>query len=194
MTTAPQRTYRAAALEGAVSPEQLDDLVVVSRPADWIIVVVVLVAVAAALAWGIFGRVPSRVSGEGILISNGGKVVDAVAAAAGQLQSVAVTVGDHVTQGQSIAQIVQTDIQQKHKAAVEVFHTREYEYKDLNSKVARELAAKSQNFQKLEAALEQVIKATSQRVDYLQVDVRNLENLLAKGYTTRRSLEERRQE
>ena len=176
MTTAPQRTYRAAALEGAVSPEQLDHLVVVSRPADWIIVVVVLAAVAAALAWGIFGRVPSRVSGEGILISNGGKVVDAVAAAAGQLQSVAVIVGDHVTQGQSIAQIVQT------------------EYKDLNSKVARELAAKSQNFQKLEAALEQVIKATSQRVDYLQVDVRNLENLLAKGYTTRRSLEERRQE
>jgi len=60
MTTAPQRTYRAAALEGAVSPEQLDDLVVVSRPADWIIVLVVLVAAAAALAWGIFGRVPSR--------------------------------------------------------------------------------------------------------------------------------------
>jgi len=194
MSTAPQRTFRAAALEGAVSPEQLDYLVVVSRPADWIIVLVVLVAVAAALAWGIFGRVPSRVSGEGILISNGGKVVDAVAAAAGQLQSVAVTVGDHVTQGQPIAQIVQTDIEQKHKAAVEVSHAREHEYKDLNSKVARELAAKSQNFQKLEAALEQVIKATNQRVDYLQVDVKNLEGLLAKGYTTRRNLEERRQE
>src|SRR5229473_3138877 len=194
MTTAPQRTYRAAALEGAVSPEQLDDLVVVSRPADWIIVLVVLVAAAAALVWSIFGRVPSRVSGEGILISNGGKVVDAVAAAAGLLQSVAVTVGDHVTQGQPIAQIVQTDIEQKQKAAVEVFHAREHEYRDLNSKVARELAAKSQNFQKLEAAFEQVIRATSQRVDYLQVDVRNLENLLAKGYTTRRNLEERRQE
>jgi len=96
------------------------------------------------------------VSGEGILISNGGKVVDAVAAAAGLLQSVAVTVGDHVTQGQPIAQIIQTDIEQKYKAAVEVFHAREHEYKDLNSKIARELAAKSQNFQKLEAAFEQV--------------------------------------
>jgi HlyD family secretion protein len=194
MSTAPQRTFRAAALEGANSPEQLDHLVVISRPADWIIVLVMLVAIIAVLAWGIFGRVPSRVSGDGILISNGGRVVDAVAAAAGQLQSVAVTVGDHVALGQPIAQIVQTDIEQKQKAALEVFHAREHEYKDLNAKVARELAAKGQNFQKLEGALDQVIKATNQRIGYLQVDVKNLEDLLAKGYTTRRNVEERRQE
>ena len=95
MATAPQRTFRPAALESAVSPEQLDHLVNVTRPADWIIILVVLVAVAAALTWGILGRVPTRVSGEGILIGNGGKVVDAVSAAAGKLQSVAVAVGDH---------------------------------------------------------------------------------------------------
>jgi len=194
MATAPQRTFRPAALESAVSPEQLDHLVNVTRPADWIIILVLLVTLAAALTWGILGRVPTRVSGEGILISNGGKVVDAVSAAGGQLQSVAVAVGDHVIEGQPIAQIVQTDIEQKHTAAVEVFHEREHEYTDLKSKVARELAAKSQNFEKLEAALEQVIKATSQRIDYLQVDVKNLEGLLAKGYTTRRNLEERRQQ
>lgn len=194
VTSEPQRAFRAAALDRAASPEQLDHLVVVTRPADWIITLVILVAVAAALAWGIFGRVPSRVSGEGILISNGGNVVDAVSAAAGRLQSVAVTVGDHVDLGQPIAQIVQTDIEQKHRAAVEVFQERQHEYADLKSKVASELAAKSQNFEKLEAALEQVIKATGQRVDYLSVDVKSLEGLLAKGYTTRRNLEERRQE
>ncbi|MHC2464491.1 NHLP bacteriocin system secretion protein [Bradyrhizobium embrapense] len=193
-TSEPQRAFRATALDRAASPEQLDQLVVITRPADWIITVVFLVAVVAAVVWGIFGRVPTRVSGEGILISNGGKVVDAVSAAAGRLQSVAVTVGDHVDLGQPIAQIVQTDIEQKHKAAVEVFRERQREYTDLKSKVAAELTAKSQNFEKLEAALEQVIKATGQRVDYLSVDVKNLEGLLAKGYATRRSLEDRRQE
>ena len=190
----PQPAFRAAALDRAASPEQLDHLVVVARPADWIITLVACIALAAAITWGIFGRVPTRVSGEGILISSGGRVVDAVSAAAGRLQSVAVTVGDHVTQGQPIAQIAQTDIEQKHNDAVEVFHEREHEYTDLKSKVASELAAKSENYAKLEAALEQVIKATSQRIDYLAVDVKNLEDLLAKGYTTRRNLEERRQE
>lgn len=189
-----QRTFRAAALDRAVSPEQLDHLVTVTRPVDWIMVLVLCLGLAAAVAWGIFGRVPTRVSAEGILISKGGRVVDAVSAAAGRLQSVAVTVDDHVSRGQPIAQIAQTDIEQKYKDAVEVFHEREREHAELKSKVAAELAAKSENFAKLEAALQQVIRATTQRIDYLAVDVKNLENLLARGYTTRRNLEERRQE
>jgi len=75
-----------------------------------------------------------------------------------------------------------------------VFHEREREHADRVSKAASELAAKSQNFAKLEVALQQVIKATSQRIEYLAVDVKNLEDLLAKGYTTRRNVEERRRE
>ncbi|MBR0752821.1 NHLP bacteriocin system secretion protein [Bradyrhizobium jicamae] len=192
--SAPQRTFRAAALDRAASPEQLDHLVVVTKSGDWIITLVLIAALAAVLTWGVFGRVPSRVSGEGILISSGGRVVDAVSAAAGRLQSVAVVVGDHVTEGQPIAQIAQTDIEQKHSAAVEVLHEREVEYNDIKTKAQSELAAKGSNFEKLEAALKQVIKATSQRIEFLAVDVKNLEDLLAKGYTTRRTMDERRRE
>ena len=194
MTDGPQRAFRPAALDRAASPEQLDHIVVITKPADWVLTLVLYIALVAAMLWGIFGRVPTRVSGEGILIGSGGKVVDAVSAAAGRLQSVAVAVGDHVSKDQPIAQIVQTDIEQKHKAATEVFHEREREHADRVSKAASELAAKGQNFAKLEVALQQVIKATSQRIEYLAVDVKNLEDLLAKGYTTRRNLEERRQE
>jgi HlyD family secretion protein len=194
MTDGPQRAFRAAALDRAASPEQLDHVVVITKPADWIFTLVLCIALMAAVLWGIFGRVPTRVSGEGILISRGGKVVDAVSAAAGRLQAVAVAVGDRVSKDQPIAEIVQTDIKQKHNAATEVFDEREREHAERVSKVASELAAKSQNFAKLEAALQQAIKATSQRIEYLTVDVKNLEDLLAKGYTTRRNLEERRRE
>ena len=194
MTDGPQRAFRAAALDRAASPEQLDHVVVITKPADWIFTLVLCIALMAAVLWGIFGRVPTRVSGEGILISRGGKVVDAVSAAAGRLQAVAVAVGDRVSKDQPIAEIVQTDIKQKHNAATEVFDEREREHADRVSKVASELAAKSQNFAKLEAALQQAIKATIQRIEYLTVDVKNLEDLLAKGYTTRRNLEERRRE
>ncbi len=153
------------------------------------------VALVAALTWGFLGRIPTRAAGEGILISGGGRVVDAVSAAAGRLSTIDVTVGDHVVRGQQIAQIVQTDIQQRqHTSAVEVFQEREREYNDLTAKVQRELEAKGQNFAKLEAAFNQVIKATEQRIEYLTSDVKTLEDLLAKGYTTRRNLEDRRHE
>ena len=194
MTEPSQRAFRAVALQRASSPEQLDHLVSITRPFDWILTLVICVALAAALTWGVVGRIPTRAAGEGILISGGGRVVDAVSAAAGRLASIDIAVGDHVVQGQVIAQIVQTDIEQRHASAIAVFHEREHEHTVLTTKVASELASKSQNFAKLEAAFNQVIKATDQRIDYLTVDVKNLEDLLAKGYTTRRNVEDRRRD
>jgi HlyD family secretion protein len=194
VTELSQRAFRTVALQRAASPEQLDHLVYITKPFDWILAFVICLALAAALTWGVVGRIPTRVAGEGILVSDGGRVVDAVSDAAGQLASINVSVGDHVRQGQPIAKIAQTDIQQRHASAVEVFHEREREHADLTSKVASELASKSQNFAKLEAAFNQVVKATDQRIEYLTVDVKNLEGLLAKGYTTRRNVEDRRRE
>src|SRR5262249_43044971 len=39
-----------------------------------------------------------------------------------------------------------------------------------------------------------VLGATQQRIEFLTVDVKNLEDLLAKGYTTRKNLSDRREE
>jgi HlyD family secretion protein len=194
VTEASQRAFRAIAVQRAQSPEQLDHLVSITRPFDWILTFVICLALAAALTWGVVGRIPTRVPAEGILVSDGGRVVDSVSDAAGQLSSISVSIGDHVLKGQPIAQIAQTDIQRRYSGAVEVFHEREREHADLTSKVASELASKGQNFAKLEAAFDQVIKATGQRIDYLTSDVKTLEDLLAKGYTTRRNVEDRRHE
>ena len=194
MSDLSQRTFRAVALQRAASPEQLDHLVRITRPFDWMLVFAICIALIAAVTWGIVGRVPTRAEGQGILISGGGRVVEASSAAAGRLATISVMVGDRVTQGQPIAEIVQTDIQQRHAAAVEVFREKERQHADLIDKTKRELASKAQNFAKLEAAFNQVIKATTQRIEYLTNDVRTLEDLMAKGLTTRRTLEERRRD
>ncbi|MET0539816.1 MAG: NHLP bacteriocin system secretion protein [Xanthobacteraceae bacterium] len=189
-----QQIFRAAALERIASPEQLDHLVSITKPFDWIMAFVIVAGLASVLAWGILGRIPTRVTGEGILISSGGRVLDAVSSAAGRLASINVAVGDRVSQGQVVAVIAQTDIEQRHRDAVEVYREREREHSDLVKKIERELATKAQNFAKLEAAFEQIIRATEQRIEYLTVEVKNLEGLLAKGFTTRRNVEDRRRE
>lgn len=193
MTDTSQQTFRPTALQRANSPEQLDFLVEITRPLDWIAMVVIAVALAAAIAWGLFGRIPTRASGEGILVGSG-RVVEAVSAAAGRLGELKVGVGDRVSSGQVIAQIDQTEIRQRHRNATEVFSERRTTYQDLTAKVAQELETKAANYGKLETALQQVIKATEQRIEYLAVDVKNLEDLLSKGFTTRKILEDRRLE
>jgi HlyD family secretion protein len=193
VTEGAERIFRASALQRAASPEQLDHLVTVTRPFDWLLASVICLALAAALGWGILGRIPSRTSGQGILAGSG-HVTDAVSAAAGRLGSVGVAVGDQVRHGQTIAQIAQTDTEEKYRSATEVFSERQRQYDDLTAKVKAELAVKAENFAKLENAFNQVIAATDQRVSYLTTDVANLEGLLAKGYTTRKNLEDRRLE
>jgi HlyD family secretion protein len=194
MSGQPTKAFREVALERAASPEQLDHLVAITRPFDWILAVVIFVALGTAVAWGWLGRLPTRAQAEGILVSSGGRVADAVSGASGRLASVEVAVGDRVTRGQAIARVSQTDIQQRYKDAVEVHRERESEHETLKSKTAAELAVKTQNFTKLEEAFNQIIAATNQRIDYLTSDLANLEGLLAKGYTTRRNVEDRRRE
>ena len=56
MTEVSQRAFRAVALQRAASPEQLDYLVSITRPFDWILAAVICLALAAALTWGVIGR------------------------------------------------------------------------------------------------------------------------------------------
>jgi len=193
VSNGPERIFRASALQRATSPEELDHLVAITKPSDWILAAVLTVTLVGAIAWGIYGRIPSRVSGQGILVGNG-RVVDAVSAAEGRLASLGVAVGDHVERGQVIAQISQTDTEQRHRNAVETYNERQREHDDMTTRVAAELAAKASNFDKLEAAFNRVIEATDRRVRFLAVDVQNLEQLMTKGLTTRKILEDRRLE
>ena len=194
MSDDSQRLFRAVALERAASPEQLDFLVSITRPFDWLLGFVILLALATVIVWGVVGRIPTRLPAEGILTIGGGRVVDAVSGAAGRLASIDVSVGDHVSRGEPIARLSQTDIEQRHQNAVEVHREREREFADLKDKVEAELSAKGKNFAKLEEAFDRIIKATDQRIEFLAVDVKNTEGLLAKGYTTRRIVEDRRRE
>ncbi|MDQ1422308.1 MAG: HlyD family secretion protein, partial [Acidimicrobiaceae bacterium] len=93
MTEPTQRAFRASALERASSPEQLDHLVGITKPIDWILALVILLALSTAVAWSVLGRIPSRASAEGIFVSSGGRLVDAVSAAPGRLASINVSVG-----------------------------------------------------------------------------------------------------
>lgn len=193
MSNGSKQIFRSVALERAASPEQLDNLVSITKPFDWIFGCVIALTLAGVITWSFIGRIPTRAASEGILIG-GGRIVDAVSASAGRLQSVDVVVGGHVSKGQPIARLVQTDIEERHRGAVEIYNERQRQDADLNDRITRELAEKTRNFAKLEKAFEQIIQATTQRIDYLSSEVKNLEGLLTKGYTTRRNVEDRRRE
>jgi HlyD family secretion protein len=192
MSDGSGQALRPAAIERLSSPEHLDQLVRITRPSDWIAIAVILVGLCALCVWAFVGRIPTRVSGEGILIGQGGRVFDAVAAVGGRLASIDVAVGDKVVQGEVVAHLDQTDTEKRYRNAVEVLREREREHEQLVATIDGELAAKAKNYEAQVAALNQVIETARQRSSYLATDVADLERVLEKGFVTRRTLEDRR--
>ena len=101
--------FRKVSLERLSSPEQLDQLVSVTNPRAWFALIAIGCILAASLLWGIFGSVPTRVSGQGIIIKSFG-VHNIAHTVGGQISDVRVSVGDLVKRGDVVARIDQPDL------------------------------------------------------------------------------------
>ncbi|HSU82258.1 MAG TPA: NHLP bacteriocin system secretion protein, partial [Thermoanaerobaculia bacterium] len=98
--------FRKVSLERLSSPEQLDQMVQVTDPKGWIALAGLGALLLAAIAWGIWGSIPTEAQGDGILLRQGG-ISDLVSNAAGQVQEMLVGVGDVIEKGQPVARIQQ---------------------------------------------------------------------------------------
>jgi len=151
------RIFREAAIERLSHPDQLDHVVGITRPYDWVAAWALAAGIGVLLAWGVLGSIPTRVSGEGILLSSGGRLVDAVSAVRGRLASIDVRIGDEVRRDQEIASVVQPDVELRLQQARDVLKEREREHSELIAAISSEIEAKLSNFAAQEAGLREVI-------------------------------------
>ncbi|HZF09828.1 MAG TPA: NHLP bacteriocin system secretion protein [Thermoanaerobaculia bacterium] len=104
--------FRKVALERLSSPEQLDQLMQVTNPQGWLALTGLCGLLVASLLWGVYGRIPTEVTGEGILLRHGG-VSNVVSNGAGQVEEVLVAVGGVVQKGQVVARLRQDLLQRQ---------------------------------------------------------------------------------
>jgi HlyD family secretion protein len=109
MADAPDQLFRAAALKQLNSPDDLDRLVRVTGPIGWIAGLALTLMIAAVLVWSVVGHLPTRVPGTGILLPQGGRIVEVQARGSGVLTQLLVTVGDRVEAGQVIGRLGETE-------------------------------------------------------------------------------------
>jgi HlyD family secretion protein len=94
------------------SPEQLDQLMKVIKPLDWLTLLTFGGVIMAGLAWGIWGRIPIVVEGKGILLQPR-QMVEFQATVAGQLQSLEVKLGECVKKDQILARVDPVELRQE---------------------------------------------------------------------------------
>jgi biotin carboxyl carrier protein len=101
--------YRRIALDRLSSPEQLDQLMQVTRLRSWLALAGIGILLATTLAWSIFGTISTTIPGEGMLIRPGG-LFDVYAPDPGTITEIRVGEGDLVTKGQPVATIEQPEL------------------------------------------------------------------------------------
>ena len=104
--------FREKALERLSSPERLDQLMRVTSPRGWLALATFAGLVAVTLLWSVLGRLPSTVTGRGVLI-HPHKVVDIQAPAAGRLTSLSMQTGDMVNEGDVLGLIEQAELRRQ---------------------------------------------------------------------------------
>ena len=98
-----QELFRKQALKKFTSPEQLDRALAVTSPHLWIALSSILLVFVALVGWAFLGRISTYVEGSGLILSQGGSVVDAVSVGQVRLDTVEVIVGDAVAEGDVVA-------------------------------------------------------------------------------------------
>ena len=104
--------FRQHALDHFTTPEPLEQLLRVVQPKHWLALATCAALVGVAVLWGIYGHLPTTVTGRGVLIRPR-QVVDVQAPAAGRLATLSVRGGDMIQAGEVLGTIEQVEIRRQ---------------------------------------------------------------------------------
>ena len=184
-------TFRKESLDKLATPEQLDQLMQVTTPRGWMALMAFGGLLLAVLMWGIFGKIPSRVSGQGILIKSGG-VFEIESLSDGQIIDMMVDIGDRVTKGQAVVTIARPDLKEELDNAREALadqtksHERLVEAANANIELKRQFTFNKQT------TLSNALQFAEGHLKWLNQKVTNQLGLVEQGLITRQEVTDTR--
>jgi HlyD family secretion protein len=107
-----RKLFRDQSLERLSSTEELERLMPVTRSVDWLLIAVTGALIAMVAIWSVAGRVPTVVNGRGIILRPRQTMV-VQTTVAGRILDLKVRIGDHVSAGNVIAALDQSEIQKR---------------------------------------------------------------------------------
>lgn len=177
--------FRKSALDRLSSPDRLDTVFVAASPGYWIAFLALALLVAAAVAWSLVGRLPTRVAGDGILLSARGEVFSAPARGAGSLVEFRVQPGQRVVAGQTLAIIDQTIAIRRRDAEAATLAQMRARHADLVAEEAGQRARRAAILDAQRQALTEQLQRARARLQAVRLQAADQRALMERGFTTR---------
>ena len=177
--------FRKAALDRLSTPEQLDRTLYVTTPKGWIALAALLAMAGAIVVWSVRGEVSTFVKANGILLSRGGALVDAVSSGMGTLTGVLPAVGDLVREGAVVAEVTNQETMEIYRTARGLVDERARALEDFKAAGAAEDALIEQNTARQRERLERLERTGRQAVAAARERLRNHRELFEERVVTR---------
>ncbi len=178
------KLFRKVSLERLSSPEELDQVLRITTPKGWIALLTLGGLIIMGMIWGIFGSIPTKVSGMGLFV-NGEGVKDISAPTWGQITTVYVAPGEFITRGQMVARVAQpeliTEISQIRSRLMEL----EREKSQIHAYIESEMSLQEENNIREKKRISNEILNLRDQIRSLEERKENQKILLEKGLITR---------
>jgi HlyD family secretion protein len=184
--------FRQQALAHAGDPEALDILPLLPRRIDWIALVMLAVIAAAVVAWSLLGTVTRTVSGNGILIAQGGQVVDAQSTGPGQIAALSVHAGSKVDAGTLIATVIAPDREQRLTGAHSLVDARRQSLQRVKETIERLNQQRTEAANLQRDALNSKLAVAHAQIGTTSTQFSIQDDLLRRGLTTLQRVNEAR--
>ena len=185
--------FRKAALDRLSMPERIDRMLHVTTSKGWIAFVALLAMAAAIVVWSVKGEVSTFVEADGILLSRGGAVVDAVSSGMGTLTRVVPAVGDVVREGAVVAEVTNQEAMEMYRSDRALVDERAQALEDYKAAGAAEDALFAQNVARQRERLEQIERANRQSVVAARERLRNHRRLFEERVATQADVDRSQQ-
>ena len=188
----PGIVFRSEALRRLRSSDQLTERIVLIPPAMRMMVASLTVIVAAGLIWGLFGSVPTRVIGQGVLLADGKAAHTVQPIVAGPIIELLVKRGDMVDVDTDVARVQQVALQTQLdslETRLAVLRTDLDQFKKANELELRQVDIM---LQRQKAVAEEQIAAGQVRAKGLQDMLTADESLFSRGIISRLELAQAR--
>jgi HlyD family secretion protein len=182
------KVFRQAVIDRLDSPERLHTLMQVTDAKGWLALLGCAALLAAAVAWGVLGRVPTKVEASGILLHSGG-LADIVALGQGQISALEVEVGDMVTKGQVVAEVAQPELAEQIKATRARLSELTSNFERAKSQGGRDVSLRIQASAEERKNLENAAAAAEARTRELRERLDSQQRLYDKGLVTKDVIE-----
>jgi HlyD family secretion protein len=178
--------FRKVALERLSSPEQLDQLVQVTDPRGWLALTGLGALLLAAIAWGVWGSIPTEAQGQGLLLREQG-VSAIVSSANGQVEEILVAVGDEIQKGQAVAKIRQEILTRQIEDNRAKLAALQREYDKARQDFEQQKQLRDRDLSQQRADLERSVATIEKDLKLLEERVESEKGLLADGLITKQA-------